>query len=157
MRWEERSEVYSCQSSVASFQLTAIPLQLLPQTGQHSLDLGGSVSQTFVLGWLDQAQIPRQQQVVFDLAGRSHRDRAEPGQLTRCRCDRILQRDWRQLRNMNFEVDCSGRTALRAETRPLSDRRPRSIYGPSARPSVRGNLALPVSRSPSYRDPAATS
>ena len=51
------------------------------QPSQHTFELGGALGQVRVMLGIDELQIFRQEQVVFQLARRSHGDGAKPGEL----------------------------------------------------------------------------
>src|SRR5207247_4129656 len=65
----------------ASFQRSAVSVQLLQQRGQHAFQFGGAWGQSILIGGSDQLQVSGQQEVIFQLAGGSHRDGTEAGEL----------------------------------------------------------------------------
>src|SRR6516225_8052528 len=62
-------------------ELSAIGGQLLKQRGQHALQLGRTLREFRVILGLDELQILGQQQVILQLARRSHGNGAEAGEL----------------------------------------------------------------------------
>src|SRR6516164_807569 len=65
-----------------SFQHSAVSVQLLHECRQHAFQFGGPLVQCVIVLGLDELQIARQQQVIFQLASRSHSDGTEAGQFS---------------------------------------------------------------------------
>src|SRR6516162_7178603 len=65
-----------------SFQLSAVSVQLSHECRQHAFQFGGPLVQCVIVLGLDELQIARQQQVIFQLASRSHSDGTEAGQFS---------------------------------------------------------------------------
>jgi hypothetical protein len=61
--------------------LSAFSCQLLHKHCQHAFDLGDQELELFIVIEPDQLQIPTQEEMIFELAGRASGDTTEAGQL----------------------------------------------------------------------------
>ena len=68
-------------AKAVSYQPSAISMQLLYESGKHSLNFGHIACQAIVVHSIEKMEITSKQKVIFKLAGGAHRDLEEASKL----------------------------------------------------------------------------